>query len=110
MLLKYIMQKLINSLFLLNSLYSVECCTYYDSVYVHAAPVVTGTGPNFSLGELQGHLAYDLNPPGVGMRRTLPSTSSSGSVHTCTHTDTHMHAQPHVSASCMNPLVKALCP
>ncbi|KAI2661749.1 Nuclear factor 1 C-type [Labeo rohita] len=44
-----------------------------------AAPVVTGTGPNFSLGELQGHLAYDLNPSGVGMRRTLPSTSSSGS-------------------------------
>uniref|UniRef100_A0AAY4AY79 Nuclear factor 1 n=1 Tax=Denticeps clupeoides TaxID=299321 RepID=A0AAY4AY79_9TELE len=43
------------------------------------APVVTGAGPNFSLGELQGHLAYDLNPSGVGMRRTLPSTSSSGS-------------------------------
>ncbi|GAA6069739.1 nuclear factor 1 C-type isoform X1, partial [Tachysurus ichikawai] len=42
-------------------------------------PVVTGTGPNFSLGELQGHLAYDLNPTGVTMRRTLPSTSSSGS-------------------------------
>ncbi|XP_056585972.1 nuclear factor 1 C-type isoform X4 [Triplophysa dalaica] len=50
-----------------------------NSVYVHAVPVVTGTGPNFSLGELQGHLAYDLNPSGVGMRRTLPSTSSSGS-------------------------------
>ncbi|KAB0386106.1 hypothetical protein FD755_001062 [Muntiacus reevesi] len=43
------------------------------------APVVTGTGPNFSLGELQGHLAYDLNPASTGMRRTLPSTSSSGS-------------------------------
>lgn len=42
------------------------------------APVVTGTGPNFSLGELQGHLAYDLNPAGAGLRRTLPSTSSSG--------------------------------
>lgn len=42
------------------------------------APVVTGAGPNFSLGELQGHLAYDLNPAGAGMRRTLPSTSSSG--------------------------------
>ncbi|KAG9328432.1 hypothetical protein JZ751_013967 [Albula glossodonta] len=42
-------------------------------------PVVTGTGPNFSLGELQGHLAYDLSPTGGGMRRTLPSTSSSGS-------------------------------
>ncbi|KAK1152568.1 nuclear factor 1 C-type isoform X1, partial [Acipenser oxyrinchus oxyrinchus] len=46
---------------------------------VPTAPVVTGTGPNFSLGELQGHLAYDLNPPGAGLRRTLPSTSSSGS-------------------------------
>ncbi|XP_078525943.1 nuclear factor 1 C-type isoform X1 [Lissotriton helveticus] len=43
------------------------------------SPVVTGGGPNFSLGELQGHLAYDLNPSSTGMRRTLPSTSSSGS-------------------------------
>uniref|UniRef100_A0A672LTW4 Nuclear factor 1 n=1 Tax=Sinocyclocheilus grahami TaxID=75366 RepID=A0A672LTW4_SINGR len=50
-----------------------------DSRAATMAPVVTGTGPNFSLGELQGHLAYDLNPSGVGMRRTLPSTSSSGS-------------------------------
>ncbi|XP_056319727.1 nuclear factor 1 C-type isoform X1 [Danio aesculapii] len=50
-----------------------------ELVQVSRTPVVTGTGPNFSLGELQGHLAYDLNPSGVGMRRTLPSTSSSGS-------------------------------
>ncbi|XP_015220940.1 nuclear factor 1 C-type isoform X4 [Lepisosteus oculatus] len=50
-----------------------------DSKTATMAPVVTGTGPNFSLGELQGHLAYDLNPTGTGMRRTLPSTSSSGS-------------------------------
>ncbi|KAM9529570.1 nuclear factor 1 C-type-like isoform 31-T31 [Salvelinus alpinus] len=50
-----------------------------DSRAATMAPVVTGAGPNFSLGELQGHLAYDLNPSGVGMRRTLPSTSSSGS-------------------------------
>ncbi|XP_066551294.1 nuclear factor 1 C-type isoform X4 [Amia ocellicauda] len=50
-----------------------------DSRAATMAPVVTGTGPNFSLGELQGHLAYDLNPSGAGMRRTLPSTSSSGS-------------------------------
>ncbi|XP_061093943.1 nuclear factor 1 C-type isoform X2 [Conger conger] len=50
-----------------------------ELVQVSRTPVVTGTGPNFSLGELQGHLAYDLNPTGVGMRRTLPSTSSSGS-------------------------------
>ncbi|XP_034768074.1 nuclear factor 1 C-type isoform X2 [Acipenser ruthenus] len=50
-----------------------------ELVQVSRTPVVTGTGPNFSLGELQGHLAYDLNPPGAGLRRTLPSTSSSGS-------------------------------
>ncbi|XP_030639618.1 nuclear factor 1 C-type isoform X1 [Chanos chanos] len=50
-----------------------------ELVQVSRTPVVTGAGPNFSLGELQGHLAYDLNPSGVGMRRTLPSTSSSGS-------------------------------
>ncbi|MBN3315569.1 NFIC factor, partial [Atractosteus spatula] len=50
-----------------------------ELVQVSRTPVVTGTGPNFSLGELQGHLAYDLNPTGTGMRRTLPSTSSSGS-------------------------------
>uniref|UniRef100_A0A671L300 Nuclear factor 1 n=1 Tax=Sinocyclocheilus anshuiensis TaxID=1608454 RepID=A0A671L300_9TELE len=50
-----------------------------ELVQVSRTPVVMGTGPNFSLGELQGHLAYDLNPSGVGMRRTLPSTSSSGS-------------------------------
>ncbi|XP_023620444.1 nuclear factor 1 C-type [Myotis lucifugus] len=51
----------------------------FPSLSLSAAPVVTGTGPNFSLGELQGHLAYDLNPASTGMRRTLPSTSSSGS-------------------------------
>ncbi|XP_053559082.1 nuclear factor 1 C-type isoform X4 [Bombina bombina] len=50
-----------------------------DTKPINLAPVVSGTGPNFSLGELQGHLAYDLNPTGTGMRRTLPSTSSSGS-------------------------------
>ncbi len=69
---------------------------------VCAAPVVTGTGPNFSLGELQGHLAYDLNPSGVGMRRTLPSTSSSGSVHT---------SPPHICLQQAHILLsKALCP
>ncbi|EDL89149.1 nuclear factor I/C, isoform CRA_b [Rattus norvegicus] len=49
-----------------------------ELIQVSRTPVVTGTGPNFSLGELQGHLAYDLNPASAGMRRTLPSTSSSG--------------------------------
>lgn len=71
-------------------------------VCVCAAPVVTGTGPNFSLGELQGHLAYDLNPSGVGMRRTLPSTSSSGSVHA---------SPPHICLQQAHILLsKALCP
>ncbi|XP_069072785.1 nuclear factor 1 C-type isoform X2 [Pleurodeles waltl] len=50
-----------------------------ELIQVSRTPVVTGGGPNFSLGELQGHLAYDLNPSSTGMRRTLPSTSSSGS-------------------------------
>ncbi|XP_029488515.1 nuclear factor 1 C-type-like isoform X7 [Oncorhynchus nerka] len=59
---------------------SVKELDLYLAYFVQErAPVVTGAGPNFSLGELQGHLAYDLNPSGVGMRRTLPSTSSSGS-------------------------------
>ncbi|XP_069505565.1 nuclear factor 1 C-type isoform X7 [Ambystoma mexicanum] len=49
-----------------------------ELIQVSRTPVVTGGGPNFSLGELQGHLAYDLNPSSTGMRRTLPSTSSSG--------------------------------
>ncbi|XP_069336808.1 nuclear factor 1 C-type isoform X5 [Eulemur rufifrons] len=52
-----------------------------ELIQVSRTPVVTGTGPNFSLGELQGHLAYDLNPASTGMRRTLPSTSSSGKRH-----------------------------
>lgn len=45
------------------------------------APVVTGVGPSFSMGELQGHLAYDLNQSvnqPVSLRRSLASTSSSG--------------------------------
>ncbi|XP_059846997.1 nuclear factor 1 C-type-like isoform X8 [Hypanus sabinus] len=50
-----------------------------ELVQVSRTPIVTGAGPNFSLGELQGHLAYELNPPSTGMRRTLPSSSSSGS-------------------------------
>jgi len=58
-----------------------------DVVFV--APVVTGAGPSFSLGELQGHLAYDLNQSvnqPVSLRRSLASTSSSGYTHTHTHT------------------------
>ncbi|XP_017721780.1 PREDICTED: uncharacterized protein LOC108525256 [Rhinopithecus bieti] len=56
-----------------------HCFLPHSPLSPSAAPVVTGTGPNFSLGELQGHLAYDLNPASTGLRRTLPSTSSSGS-------------------------------
>ncbi|KAH0625867.1 hypothetical protein JD844_034218 [Phrynosoma platyrhinos] len=36
-----------------------------ELIQVSRTPVVTGTGPNFSLGELQGHLAYDLNPSSI---------------------------------------------
>uniref|UniRef100_A0A8C4ZVI1 Nuclear factor 1 n=1 Tax=Gadus morhua TaxID=8049 RepID=A0A8C4ZVI1_GADMO len=53
-----------------------------DSRTTTMAPVVTGAGPSFSLGELQGHLAYDLNQSvnqPVSLRRSLASTSSSGS-------------------------------
>ncbi|KAF6728671.1 Nuclear factor 1 C-type [Oryzias melastigma] len=53
-----------------------------DSRTTTMAPVVTAVGPGFSMGELQGHLAYDLNQSvnqAVGLRRSLASTSSSGS-------------------------------
>ncbi|KAM8873773.1 nuclear factor 1 C-type isoform 6-T7 [Spinachia spinachia] len=49
-----------------------------ELVQVSRTPVVTGLGPSFSMGELQGHLAYDLNQP-VSLRRSLASTSSCGS-------------------------------
>ncbi|TWW57396.1 Nuclear factor 1 C-type [Takifugu flavidus] len=48
----------------------------------HETRVITVVGPGFSMGELHGHLAYDLNPSvnqPVGLRRSLASTSSSGS-------------------------------
>lgn len=51
-------------------------------VQVSRTPVVTGVGTGFSVGELQGHLAYDLNQSinqPVSLRRSLASTSSSGS-------------------------------
>lgn len=53
-----------------------------ELVQVSRTPVVTGVGPSFSMGELQGHLAYDLNQSvnqPVNLRRPLASTSSSGS-------------------------------
>ncbi|XP_057696284.1 nuclear factor 1 C-type isoform X3 [Corythoichthys intestinalis] len=53
-----------------------------ELVQVSRTPVVSGAGPSFSIGELQGHLAYDLNQTllqPINMRRTLASTSSSGS-------------------------------
>ncbi|XP_040039736.1 nuclear factor 1 C-type isoform X3 [Gasterosteus aculeatus] len=49
-----------------------------ELVQVSRTPVVTGVGPSFSMGELQGHLAYDLNQP-VSLRRSLASTSCSRS-------------------------------
>ncbi|XP_068508250.1 nuclear factor 1 C-type isoform X4 [Syngnathus scovelli] len=53
-----------------------------ELVRVSRTPVVSGVVPSFSIGELQGHLAYDLNqaiPQPVNMRRSLASTSSGGS-------------------------------
>lgn len=55
--------------------------SYVIILFASAAPVVTGVGPSFSMGDLQGHLAYDLNQSvnqPVGIRRSLASTSSSG--------------------------------
>lgn len=60
----------------------VSTCRFSSArARVFVAPVVSGVAPSFSIGELQGHLAYDLNqalPQPVNMRRTLASTSSSG--------------------------------
>ncbi|XP_008299978.1 nuclear factor 1 C-type isoform X1 [Stegastes partitus] len=57
-----------------------------ELVQVSRTPVVTGVGPGFSMGEIQGHLAYDLNQSvhqsvnqPVSLRRSAASTSSSGS-------------------------------
>ncbi|XP_051803265.1 nuclear factor 1 C-type isoform X5 [Acanthochromis polyacanthus] len=52
-----------------------------ELVQVSRTPVVTGVGPGFSVGEIQGHLAYDLNQSvnqPVSLRRSVASTSSSG--------------------------------
>ncbi|XP_061540826.1 nuclear factor 1 C-type isoform X3 [Phycodurus eques] len=52
-----------------------------ELVQVSRTPVVSGAGASFSGGELQGHLAYDLNralPRPVNMRRALASASSGG--------------------------------
>ncbi|XP_013863506.1 nuclear factor 1 C-type isoform X1 [Austrofundulus limnaeus] len=53
-----------------------------ELVQVSRIPVVTGVVPGFSMGDLQGHLAYDLNQSinqPVSLKRSLASTSSSGS-------------------------------
>lgn len=63
------------------SIFSVTVITILHILLVCVAPVVTGVGPSFSMGELQGHLAYDLNQSvsqPVSLRRSLASTSSSG--------------------------------
>ncbi|XP_034036085.1 nuclear factor 1 C-type isoform X2 [Thalassophryne amazonica] len=63
--------------FLTSGVFSVP-----ELVQISRIPVVTGVGPSFSMGELQGHLAYDLNQTvsqPVSIRRSLTSISSSGS-------------------------------
>ncbi|KAF7204933.1 nuclear factor 1 C-type isoform X2 [Nothobranchius furzeri] len=53
-----------------------------ELIQVSRIPVVTGVVPGFSMGDLQGHLAYDLNQSvnqPVSLKRSLASTSSSGS-------------------------------
>ncbi|XP_077574119.1 nuclear factor 1 C-type isoform X2 [Stigmatopora nigra] len=53
-----------------------------ELVRVSRTPVVSGAGPAFSIGELHGHLAYDLNQTlqqPVNMRRALVAAHAAGS-------------------------------
>ncbi|CAL1594486.1 unnamed protein product [Knipowitschia caucasica] len=52
-----------------------------ELVQVSRTPVVSGSPPSLSVGELHGHLAYELSPVQLsgGLRRSLTSSSSSGS-------------------------------
>ncbi|XP_077463843.1 nuclear factor 1 C-type-like isoform X4 [Stigmatopora argus] len=53
-----------------------------ELVRVSRTPVVSGAGPAFSIGELHGHLAYDLNQTlqqPVNMRRALLAAHAGGS-------------------------------
>uniref|UniRef100_UPI00398E6100 nuclear factor 1 A-type isoform X2 n=1 Tax=Pristiophorus japonicus TaxID=55135 RepID=UPI00398E6100 len=48
-----------------------------ELVRVSQIPIAAGTGPNFSLSDLEGSSYYSMSPG--AMRRSLPSTSSSSS-------------------------------
>ncbi|XP_059840277.1 nuclear factor 1 A-type isoform X3 [Hypanus sabinus] len=48
-----------------------------ELVRVSQIPIAVGTGPNFSLSDLEGSSYYSMSPG--AMRRSLPSTSSSSS-------------------------------
>jgi hypothetical protein len=43
-------------------------------VFLSLAPIAAGTGPNFSLSDLESSSYYSMSPG--AMRRSLPSTSS----------------------------------
>lgn len=52
-------------------------CTEFNwflFVFLILAPIAAGTGPNFSLSDLESSSYYSMSPG--AMRRSLPSTSS----------------------------------